>query len=277
MPRCMDSSAGWSHATFRSQGSRRSLSRLRAGRADGQPARSRTTAICRSKISVDAFEWLGAARESQSGTVRGRPLVGHVRGRADARACRSPRTLAGRRGRHQSPRVAERVWRRSADVRGERIRIDGVETRVAGVAPDWLEGLYLGRAVDIWMPLREASLQGIDRSSRTLLGARAAAPGRVNRSGAGRRERDARSGADVIAVLPYTRDDAGSGGRHVAHRHAAAAPRPARCSSSRAPTSPRSCCRGRPPARTRHLFASRSAPAAANSPDSCSRTASSSR
>ncbi len=41
----------------------------------------------------------------------GRPLVGHVCRRGDARACGSPRTLAGRWRRPQSPRVAERVWR----------------------------------------------------------------------------------------------------------------------------------------------------------------------
>jgi ABC-type antimicrobial peptide transport system permease subunit len=53
-----------------------------------------------------------------------------------------------------------------ANVRGEHMRIDGVEARVSGVAPAWLEGLYRDRAVDLWMPLREKKLHGADRRSR---------------------------------------------------------------------------------------------------------------
>src|SRR5207244_13561171 len=68
--------------------------------------------------------------------------------------------------------ISHRVWQiefsLDTEVRGKPIRIDGVEAHVAGVAPDWLQGLYLGRAVDIWMPLSEASLQAVDRSSRSF-------------------------------------------------------------------------------------------------------------
>jgi len=55
--------------------------------------------------------------------------------------------------------VSHRVWQQkldaTADVRGVSVRIDDVPTHVSGVAPEWLEGLYLGRPVDIWMPMRE--------------------------------------------------------------------------------------------------------------------------
>ena len=51
---------------------------------------------------------------------------------------------------------------------GETIRIDGSDSRVAGAAPEWLEGLYLGRPIDIWMPLRETSLPDAERSGRSF-------------------------------------------------------------------------------------------------------------
>ena len=83
------------------------------------------------------------------------------------------------------------------------IRIDGVDTRVAGVAPDWLEGLYFGRAVDIWMPVREASLHERDRSSRTFWALGRLRPG-VSADQAQAAVNATRSGADAVAVLPYT-------------------------------------------------------------------------
>ena len=53
------------------------------------------------------------------------------------------------------------------DVIGTRVRVDGVDLPVAGVAPEWLEGVFIGRAVDVWLPL-EASMQHADRRSRTF-------------------------------------------------------------------------------------------------------------
>src|SRR4030095_10338773 len=53
--------------------------------------------------------------------------------------------------------------------RSHSIRLDEVETPVAGVAPEWLEGLYLGRPIDVWMPLpEEESASAIDRNGRYL-------------------------------------------------------------------------------------------------------------
>jgi putative ABC transport system permease protein len=48
------------------------------------------------------------------------------------------------------------------NIRDERIRIRGVDARIADVAPGWLEGVYSDHPIDIWGPLREQSLQSGD-------------------------------------------------------------------------------------------------------------------
>src|SRR2546429_4064926 len=64
------------------------------------------------------------------------------------------------------------MWQRefgaSVDVIGEEIRINSVTARISGIAPDWLEGIYRDRPVDVWMPLPEETLQRLDDSSRNL-------------------------------------------------------------------------------------------------------------
>jgi ABC-type lipoprotein release transport system permease subunit len=59
--------------------------------------------------------------------------------------------------------ISRRLWQNElgskAEVRGEPIRLAGFESRVAAVAPDWLEGLYRERAVDVWMPIRKEDLE----------------------------------------------------------------------------------------------------------------------
>ena len=67
--------------------------------------------------------------------------------------------------------ISHRIWESEfsakADVSGEQIRIGGVNLRVSGVAPEWLEGVYSDRAVDLWMPFKEEACQA-DRSSRNF-------------------------------------------------------------------------------------------------------------
>ena len=154
------------------------------------------------KAHLDAFEVLGAARESQGSVVLGeRSSVMSAAAVTPELAELLDLSL------DEGVVISHRVWQielgGKADVRGEPIRIDGVDTRVAGVAPDWLEGLYVGRAVDIWMPLRETGLPGIDRASRTLWALGRLRPG-VSTDQAQAAVNAARSGADAIAVLPYT-------------------------------------------------------------------------
>ncbi len=51
---------------------------------------------------------------------------------------------------------------------GTEIRVNNVDLRIIGVAPDKLDGLYSDRPVDLWIPLQDRGLQGEDRSSRDL-------------------------------------------------------------------------------------------------------------
>jgi predicted permease len=154
------------------------------------------------KARVDLFEWVGAARESQGSVVLGdRPAMMSL-------AAVTPEVadfLHFSSG--DSAVISDRVRRTglgtTAGADGERIRVDGVDTSVAGVAPDWLDGLYIGRAVDIWMPLRDASLQGLDRTSRTLWTLGRLRPG-VSINQAQAAVNSTRSGVDVIGVVPYT-------------------------------------------------------------------------
>ena len=150
----------------------------------------------------DAFELLGAARESQGTIVlRDRASVMSI-------AALTPELVALLHLRlDEGVVISHRVWQTEfaakADLGAEPIRVDGVDTRVAEVAPDWLEGLYVGRAVDIWMPVRDASLQASDRNTRTFWVLGRLRPG-VSADAAQTAVNTTRSGVDAIAVLPYT-------------------------------------------------------------------------
>jgi putative ABC transport system permease protein len=103
--------------------------------------------------------------------------------------------------------ISRRAWQNEfggrARVRSEAIRLAGTEVRVGSVAPDWLEGLYAGRAVDIWVPLQDASLEGADRTSRTFW-----TLGRLRPGSSARQAETAVNASgnvtDAVAVLPYT-------------------------------------------------------------------------
>jgi hypothetical protein len=119
------------------------------------------------KGHANGFEWIGAARVSQATVMlAGQSSMFPV-------AVVTP-DLAGllKLSLDEGVVISHRMWqsefRARADVRGERIRIDGVDRVVSGVAPGGLEGVYRDRAVDLWMPLQEASLQGGDRGNRNF-------------------------------------------------------------------------------------------------------------
>jgi predicted permease len=149
----------------------------------------------------EAFESLGAARESQGSiALDGRSALMAVAAVTPEVAALFELALGD--GVVLSHRVWQSEFGARAEVRGEPIAIDGVQTRVAGVAPEWLEGLYLGRAVDLWTPLPEASIRGIDRTSPTFWALGRLAPG-VS-TGRAQDAVDAAGSAGTIAVLPYT-------------------------------------------------------------------------
>jgi hypothetical protein len=51
--------------------------------------------------------------------------------------------------------ISHHIWETESSSKID-IRIDGVDLRIGGVAPDALEGVYRDRAVDLWMPLPDA-------------------------------------------------------------------------------------------------------------------------
>jgi predicted permease len=156
----------------------------------------------RSLQALDVFESIGAARES------------HVNvGLADRSALMAVAALTPELAAlldlplDHGVVISYRVWQMEfagkGDVRAGRIRVGGADTRIAGIAPVWLEGLYEGRSVDIWLPVGEAPGDGMDRSSRSLLLlARRRANNSIDET---QRIVNARAaGASPIAVLPYT-------------------------------------------------------------------------
>jgi predicted permease len=150
----------------------------------------------------DVFELLGAGRETQATVVSGeRNSVMSVAAVTPELARLLQLSLDG------GVAISHRVWQvefaAKPDVVATPIRIDGVDTHVGQVVPDWLEGLYVGRAVDVWMPVREPSSQGGGRESRTfwLLGRLRAG---VSADEAQAALNATRSATDAIAVLPYT-------------------------------------------------------------------------
>lgn len=115
----------------------------------------------------DVFQWVGAARVSPDTiTMNGQTVFVSV-------AAVSP-NLAGVFGLplDEGVVISHRMWQRelgaSADVLGEEIRINSVTVRISGIAPDWLEGIYRDRPVDLWMTLPEEKLQQLDDSSGNL-------------------------------------------------------------------------------------------------------------
>jgi ABC-type antimicrobial peptide transport system permease subunit len=102
--------------------------------------------------------------------------------------------------------VSHRVWRDELTGRGAqdetRIRIGGMEHPVAAVAPEWLEGVFLGQPIDVWLPLDASTLTGAQRSSRMFW-----VLGRL-RPGVSAADVQATVGEvvsdDELAILPYT-------------------------------------------------------------------------
>lgn len=119
------------------------------------------------ELRQDAFEWLGAVRESQ-GTLVGDERSTIVSLAAVTRDVAVLFSLALDDGVVISHRVWSSEFGGKSDVSGQPIRIDNVDRHVDSVAPPWLEGLYAGRSVDVWLPLREESLEDADRRSHTF-------------------------------------------------------------------------------------------------------------
>jgi putative ABC transport system permease protein len=153
------------------------------------------------RTGVDAFESLGAARESRVPiAVEGRTSTVTVAAITPELADLLQLRLAG------SVVISDRFRRNDlgdrTEISEQRIHINGVQARVSGFAPERLEGLYSGRIVDVWMPLREDEIRGPDRGNLTF-----SVIGRL-REGVSVDEAQAavstRRDDIVAAVVPYT-------------------------------------------------------------------------
>jgi hypothetical protein len=154
------------------------------------------------KDHLDTFEWIGGARISSTAiALAGQSAILSVAAVTSNLAGQLNLSLDG------GVIISHRVWKSEfgakANVRGDQILIDGVNARVSSVAPNWLEGIYRDRAVDLWMPLQEEALQGDDRRRRNFW-----VLGRlrhdVSISQAQTAIRIRRSGSGEMHVLPYT-------------------------------------------------------------------------
>jgi len=147
-----------------------------------------------------AFEWIGAARILPSTvTIAGQSEVISVAAVTPDVARFLNLSL------QEGVVISHRVWEnqfRSKTVLGQKIFIGGVNLSVTGIAPDWLEGLYSDRGVDLWVPFEEA-LQGVEHSGRNfwVLGQR-----RENYSIHQIQTfiRGSLNGVDEMRVVPYT-------------------------------------------------------------------------
>jgi MacB-like periplasmic core domain len=133
-----------------------------ANRAPGPLSRQEYLSL---KNNVNAFDWIGAARVSTI-TIATSSQAAIVSVAAVTSNLTRVLNLSLEKGVVISHRMWQSEFGGKADVRGERIHMNGVNVRVSGVAPDWLEGLYRDRAVDLWMPLQETGFQAADSSSR---------------------------------------------------------------------------------------------------------------
>jgi putative ABC transport system permease protein len=153
------------------------------------------------KSRQDVFQWLGAARVS-AGTIT---MAGQT---AFVPIAAVTSDLAGIFGLSldEGVVISHRMWEgqfgATAKVRGEEIRINGVTARISGIAPDWLEGIYRDRPVDVWIPLQEEAFERLDDTSRSLWVL--ARLGRDTSPNQAQAVVQSKHGARELRVLPYT-------------------------------------------------------------------------
>jgi putative ABC transport system permease protein len=152
------------------------------------------------KSHLDDFEWIGAAQVSQRVIeLAGQPAIKSVAAITPDLAGLFNLSLDG--GVVISHRIWQREFRGETNVGSEVVRIGDVDARVAGVAPEGMEGIYSDRPIDLWMPLHDGSLEGRDRSTRNfwvLAGLRqGASTDRTKNSGG-------HIGSVELNILPYT-------------------------------------------------------------------------
>jgi hypothetical protein len=148
----------------------------------------------------DIFQSLGAIRESQERVAIGkRSLLLSVAAYTPDVGDVFP--FPARRGVTLSHRVRFAQFAASVDPVGTALRINNLETLVAGAMPYWLEGLYRGRVVDLWVPLADSGPPD-PRSRFWLLGR--LNPGVSAATAQAAIDGISWPGHEAIAVIPYT-------------------------------------------------------------------------
>jgi predicted permease len=70
--------------------------------------------------------------------------------------------------------VSARVWRNEfaagPDVIGAEAVVDGRHARIVGVVPDWFEGVYVGRNIDVWVGIDDTGKESGRRATVGVLG-----------------------------------------------------------------------------------------------------------
>ncbi len=113
------------------------------------------------KASSGVFDWVGAARINPRDT-----MIGGDSEIAIVAAVTPNLAEALNLPFDNGVVISHRVWGNEfggANAVGTQIRIDNVDFRIGGVAPDQLDGLYSDRTVDIWIPIHEQDLRGENR------------------------------------------------------------------------------------------------------------------
>ncbi len=111
------------------------------------------------KGRADVFESLGAIRQSQQRvTIGQRSTLMSVAAYTPDIAAVLP--VPARNGATLSHSVRFAQFPAEVDPTGRAIQIGADRTLIAGAMPFWLEGLYRGRADDLWVPLGESDRDG---------------------------------------------------------------------------------------------------------------------
>jgi ABC-type lipoprotein release transport system permease subunit len=118
------------------------------------------------KNSNGGFDWIGAARIKPSDAM----IDSHIE-IATVAAITPNIAKALKLPLDNGVVISHRIWENEfgrASAVGSQLRIDNVDFRIEGVAPDQLDGLYSDRPVDLWIPLHEQDLQGDGRDRQDL-------------------------------------------------------------------------------------------------------------
>lgn len=104
------------------------------------------------------FEWIGAARLTQASvTLAGQPRLVTIGAVTPELAVLLEIPLKG--GVVLSHHTWQNEYSSKPDARGERLRLNRADFHIDGIAPDWLEGIYRGQPVDLWIPLDVETLR----------------------------------------------------------------------------------------------------------------------